>query len=520
MTKVVHILTLFFMGALAMNAHAENYKMYINGEFVDSESGRMRDILDPANQELIAKVPEGTRGDAQRAIRAARDAFDIEKGDQKRVSWRWMDHKTRGAYLKKIAAELYGRADELARLEVRNNGKILAEAKGDILATAELFEQYANWAGTVCGKIIPVGNNDLHCSTVYEPIGVCAGITPWNYPLYIAAWKIAPAIATGNTVVLKPSELTPLTTLELAKIFYKVGLPPGVVNIVTGTGVEVGAELSSNPQVDKIAFTGGTETGRLIAVAAAQTFKKCSLELGGKSAQIVFADADLEKAVDGAILGIFTNQGEVCSAGSRLLLEKSIHDRFVSRLMERIQEKGIRLGHGLEEASKMGPLISKGHREKVLGHIAQGIRDGAILLIGGGIPKDERLVAGFFVEPTVFDHVTPKMALATEEIFGPVLSILTFEPGATATETEANAIRMANDSVYGLAAGVWTQSGSRAQRVTPQLNVGIVWVNTFDLTLNELPWGGRKKSGYGRELGLEGLLEYLEPKQVIQNIAE
>jgi betaine-aldehyde dehydrogenase len=510
MQKLYYLLTLSsFLMSFYVNAEPRHYQMFINGEFRDSVSGRTREIRDPANQELIAVVPEGTKEDAILAIEAARHAYD-------NGIWRNMENKDREALLKGVAARIREKAEVLAELEVKNNGKPIGEARGDISATADLFEQYAVWAGTIGGEIVPVSKN-LLCSVVYEPIGVCAGITPWNYPLYMTAWKVAPALATGNTVVLKPSELTPMTTLELAEIFHELKFPNGVINFITGTGAEVGSVLSIHPQVDKIAFTGGTETGQKVAISAATSFKRCSLELGGKSAQIVFADANLDKAIDGVMLGIFANQGEVCSAGSRLLIEESIHDQFVEKLVEKTSK--IKLGHGLNPDTNMGPLVSSSQRGRVESYIKIGIDSGAKLLIGGGRPKDQGLADGYFIEPTIFDKVTPEMRIAQEEIFGPVLSIITFKSGATSVETEAHAIQIANDSEYGLAAGVWTENGARAERVTRELNVGIVWVNTFDTTANQLPWGGRKKSGYGRELGWSGLLEYLDQKTILKNIA-
>ena len=491
--------------------------MYINGEFVSSQSGRTRPIINPANQEVIAIVPEGDSADAQRAIQAARTAFDLPPNSTK-TSWRWMPHQERSRVLREVARRVREESESLAALEVQNNGKPLHEARGDILGTADLFEQYAAWASTITGKHFSVAPQDLDCSVYYEPIGVCAGITPWNYPLYIAAWKIAPALATGNSIILKPSEVTPLTTLELARLIHEAGVPAGVVNIVTGTGLEVGTPLTESPLVDRVAFTGGKVTGRVIGEKSGRSLKKCSLELGGKSAQIIFADADLDRAVDGVMLGIFTNQGEVCSAGSRVLLDEKIHDLFVDKLMSKMRLNPMRLGSGLEPETHMGPLVTETQRQKVLAAIESGKKSGAKLLIGGGIPKEERLKNGFFVEPTVFDQVTCEMPIAQEEIFGPVLCLMTFKSSTDVKETEANAIALAHASDYGLAAGVWTENAARATRVIRQLNVGIVWHNTYDTTFNELPWSGRKQSGHGYELGWEGLHEYLVPKQVVRYI--
>ncbi|HMY20670.1 MAG TPA: aldehyde dehydrogenase family protein, partial [Polyangium sp.] len=340
---------------------------------------------------------------------------------------------------------------------------------------------------------------------VREPIGLCGQIIPWNFPLLMAAWKLAPALAAGNTCVLKPSELTPLTALELGRMMLDVGFPAGVVNIITGPGAGVGEELAESPRVDKIAFTGGTVTGRKIMQAAAGNLKKVTLELGGKNPNLVFADADLECAVDGALYGAFVNQGEVCSAGSRLLVERSIHDRFVEAMLAKVPR--IKLSHGLDEGCKMGPLISGPHRDKVLSYINIGIEEGARLVCGGKPPADPALSKGFFVEPTIFVDVTPKMRIAREEIFGPVLSVIPFD-------SEEEAIAIANDSEYGLAAAVWTKNVTRAHRVVRELRAGVTWVNTYHPTYNEMPWGGYKQSGIGRELGLYGIEGYLETKQV------
>jgi len=338
-----------------------------------------------------------------------------------------------------------------------------------------------------------------------EPVGVCAQIIPWNYPLLMSAWKLAPALAAGNTCILKPSELTPLTALELAKIIHSAQLPPGVVNVITGTGADAGEPLAASPRVDKVAFTGGTVTGRKIVQAASSNLKRVTLELGGKNPNIVFADSNFEAAVDGALFAAFANQGEVCSAGSRLLVERSIHDRFVEALVAKVPR--IKLGPGLQSGVKMGPLVSEAHRAKVESYIEIGRNEGARLRCGGKRPADPQLANGYFLEPTIFDQVTPQMRIAREEIFGPVLSVIPFD-------TEEEAIAIANDTDYGLAAAVWTQNITRAHRVIAKLRAGITWVNTYHPTYNEMPWGGYKQSGTGRELGLYGIEGYLEIKQV------
>ncbi len=473
------------------------HQMLIGGAWVDSASGQTRELRDPANGELVAIVPEAGREDARRAIDAAREAFD-------RGSWRKTSAFDRAKLLFKLGEALHRQADALARLEVRSCGKPLVEAQFDIADAANCFEFYGGLATKIHGETMNVPGNSMSY-VVREPIGVCGQIIPWNFPLLMAAWKLAPALAAGNTCVLKPSELTPLTALELGRMMLDVGFPAGVVNIITGPGAGVGEELAESPRVDKIAFTGGTVTGRKIMQAAAGNLKKVTLELGGKNPNLVFADADLECAVDGALYGAFVNQGEVCSAGSRLLVERSIHDRFVEAMLAKVPR--IKLSHGLDEGCKMGPLISGPHRDKVLSYINIGIEEGARLVCGGKPPADPALSKGFFVEPTIFVDVTPKMRIAREEIFGPVLSVIPFD-------SEEEAIAIANDSEYGLAAAVWTKNVTRAHRVVRELRAGVTWVNTYHPTYNEMPWGGYKQSGIGRELGLYGIEGYLETKQV------
>ncbi|MGK5083550.1 aldehyde dehydrogenase family protein [Bdellovibrionota bacterium FG-1] len=481
----------------------KNYNMFINGKWVEAKAKKTRSITDPGNGELVAQVAEADREDAIMAIDAARKAFD-------HGSWRKMTALDRSKLLLKIADGIREQGKILAELEVRNCGKPLAEAEFDVADAANCFEFYAGLATKVHGETMQVPANSLSY-VVREPIGVCAQIIPWNFPLLMAAWKLAPALAAGNTCILKPSELTPLTALALAKIIEAVGLPEGVVNVITGPGAGAGEELAVNGQVDKVAFTGGTATGRRIMSSATGNLKKVSLELGGKNPNIVFADADFECAVDGALFGAFANQGEVCSAGSRLLVEKSIHAALVAAILKKIPR--IQLGHGLSPGVKMGPLVSAAHREKVESYIKIGIEEGATLICGGKRPSGKEFEKGNFLEPTIFDGVKPTMRIAREEIFGPVLSIIPFE-------NEEQAIQLANDTEYGLAAAVWTKNVTRAIRVTRELRAGIIWVNTYHPTYNELPWGGYKQSGNGRELGLYGIEEYLETKQVNINLDE
>jgi len=481
----------------------KRYQMLIGGSWVDSASGETRELRDPANSEVVAIVPESSREDARRAISAAREAFD-------RGPWRKTTALDRAKLLFKLGEAINREADALARLEVQSCGKPLAEAQYDVADAANCFEFYGGLATKIHGETMQVPANSMSY-VVREPIGVCGQIIPWNYPLLMAAWKLAPALAAGNTCVLKPSELTPLTALELGRIITEVGFPAGVVNIITGPGAGAGEELAESMQVDKVAFTGGTVTGRKILQATAGNLKKVTLELGGKNPNVVFADADFECAVDGALFGAFANQGEVCSAGSRVLVERSIHDKFVEAMLAKIPR--IKLAHGLEDGCKMGPLVSGPHRDKVLSYIKIGVDEGAKLVCGGKPPADPALANGFFVEPTIFVNVTPQMRIAREEIFGPVMSVIPFD-------TEEEAIAIANDTEYGLAAAVWTKSVTRAHRVIRELRAGITWVNTYHPTFNEMPWGGYKQSGTGRELGLYGIEAYLETKQVNINLDE
>ena len=486
-----------------MGHEIKKYKMLIGGEFVNAASGKTREICDPGNGKVVAIVPESSKADIDAAVSQARDAFD-------HGPWRQTSALDRGKLLFKIADGIRARAAKLAELEVLSCGKPLAEAEYDIADAANCFEFYAGMATKIHGETMQVPANSLSF-VVREPIGVCGQSVPWNFPLLMTAWKLAPALAAGNTCVLKPSELTPLTALDLAEIIVDAGIPAGVVNIVTGPGPGCGDVLSAHPQVDKIAFTGGTNTGRQVMAAATGNLKKVSLELGGNNPNIVFADADFEAAVDGALFGAFANQGEVCSAGSRLLVDRKIHKKFVEAMLKKIPN--IKLGHGLEEGVKMGPLVSRQHLEKVEGYVAAGISEGAKLVCGGKRPSNAALAKGNFLEPTIFDDVTPAMKIAREEIFGPVLSVIPFD-------TEEEAIQIANDTEYGLAAGVWSTNINRALRVVRELRCGITWINTYHPTFNEMPWGGYKQSGSGRELGLYGIEAYLEVKQVNINLDE
>jgi betaine-aldehyde dehydrogenase len=478
----------------------ETIPMYVDGRWKLAEDGATRDLINPSNGETIATVTEGGERDAELAIRSARRAFD-------EGPWRSVGAADRSALLLKVADAIDARRDEFVRIDTLNNGKPLRECEYDAIDAANCFRYYAGLATKPHGQTFDVPGPS-QSFTVREPIGVCGQIVPWNYPLLMAVWKLAPALAAGNVCVLKPAELTPLSALRLAAIFEELEFPAGVVNIVLGPGATVGHAIASSPLVDKIAFTGGTKTGRSIMQAAASNLKNVSLELGGKSPNVVFADADFETAVDYALFAIYANAGQVCSAGSRLLLEKQLHDRFVERLVERA--KKIRVGDGFDPRTEMGPIVSPLHRERVEAYIKAGIDEGARLLCGGARIEGP-LANGNFIEPTIFDGTAPEMRIVREEIFGPVLVVQTFDD-------EAGAIRTANDTIYGLAGAVFTKDIAKAHRVIREMRAGITWINTFHPTYNEAPWGGYKQSGFGRELGTYGYDAYTEVKQINVNL--
>ncbi|MDH4618730.1 aldehyde dehydrogenase family protein [Brevibacillus sp. AY1] len=476
-------------------------RLFINGEWVASSSGETFEVRNPANGKVIALAAKGTREDTKRAIEAARYAFD-EGG------WGESKARDRAELLWKVADLIEARAEEFAQTDTRNNGKPLRESRYDVTDAVNQFRYYAGLCTKPQGQTYDVPD-EIQAMVVREPIGVVGAITCWNYPLVMNAQKVAPALAAGNTLVLKPADLTPLTTIMLFECLEQAGFPPGVVNLVTGPGSVVGDEISRNELVDKVAFTGGTETGIAIMKNAADTVKKLSLELGGKSPNIVFADADFETAVDYALFAIFANQGEVCSAGSRLILEESIYEPFVARLVERAQK--IVVGDGADPETEMGPLISAEHMERVLSYIQLGRDEGAQLLCGGNRLTDQGRENGYYIEPTIFAADRNDLRIVQEEIFGPVLVVQKFS-------TEQEAIRLANSTKYGLAGAVFTSDGAKAQRVIRKLRAGITWINTYHPTFNEAPWGGYKMSGIGRELGTFGYEAYTEVKQINVNL--
>ncbi|MFI8581459.1 aldehyde dehydrogenase family protein [Ectopseudomonas khazarica] len=472
--------------------------LFIDGQWLAAQSGEHFDVFDPSDASLLARVAAAGRADVDLAVRAARRAFDA--GD-----WPRLGGRQRAAVLRRIADGIRARQDELALLEVRDNGKPLPEAQWDIADAAGCFDFYADLAAGLDDdeRTVPLGDARFRASVVREPVGVAAAVIPWNYPLLMAAWKVAPALAAGCAMVLKPSELTPLSALELAGIANDAGLPPGVLNVLPGLGSEAGAALVEHPGVDKIAFTGSLPTGSRIMQAAAREVKNISLELGGKSPFIVFADSDIEAAVEWIMFGIFWNQGQVCSATSRVLVERALYPDLLQRLSEEAQK--IRIGNGLEDGVLLGPLVSAGQHAKVSAAIAQGITDGARLVCGGKPPAG--LEQGWFMQPTVFADVALDCALWREEIFGPVVCVNPFD-------SEADALRLANDSEFGLAAAVMSADLERCERLARRLQAGIVWINCSQPTFSELPWGGVKRSGIGRELGEWGLDNYLETKQI------
>ncbi len=475
----------------------QTYQHYINGNWTAPASGKSFDSANPGNGENWAKIAHGNAADVDAAVAAAKAAFDGGWGESKPTA--------RGKLLYKLAELIERDVDHLAEIEVRDNGKLLGEVKMQIHYMAEWYRYYGGLADKVEGAVIPTEKDGMLNYTRYEPLGVVGLITPWNSPLLLLAWKLSTALAAGNTVVIKPSEFTSASTLEFMNLICEAGFPPGVVNVVTGFGADTGAALVAHQDVAKIAFTGSSLSGRNIYQSAAGALKHVTLELGGKSPNIVFEDANLEAAVMGAISGIFGATGQTCIAGSRLLLQKSIHDRFVERLIE--VAKGARVGNPMSPDTHIGPITTPPQYQKVLDYIDIANKEGATCVLGGGPCVVDDAPGGQFVQPTIFTGVDNKMRIAQEEVFGPVLAILPFE-------SEEEAIAIGNDVDFGLAAGVWTENIGRALRMSEKLRAGTVWVNTYRVVSYASPFGGYKRSGIGRENGLEAIKQYMQVKSV------
>ena len=476
----------------------QKYQMYIDGKYVDSVSAKWFDSYNPYSGEPWAQIAQGNADDVDRAVRVAHRAYT-------EGPWSELTASQRGLLLHKLGDLVARDARKLAETEVRDNGKLIAEMQGQLNYIPQWYYYFGGLADKIQGTVPPIDKKGYFNFTRHEPLGVVAAITPWNSPLLLVAYKLAPALAAGNTVVIKPSEFTSASTLEFVKLFEEAGFPPGVVNVVTGFGKDVGSPLVEHPLVKKITFTGSDATGRAINELAAKTFKRVSLELGGKSPNIVFADANLEDAANGAVSGIFAATGQSCIAGSRLLLQESIHDAFVEKLLA--IAKTARMGDPMSPDTQIGPVTTRPQYEKVLGYIDIAKKEGAKLLLGGGPATRAECGKGWFVEPTVFADVSNKMRIAQEEVFGPVLSVIKFKD-------EDEALAIANDVRFGLGAGVWTSDIGRAFRMSARIQAGTVWVNTYRAVSYMAPFGGFKDSGLGRENGIDAIRDYLQVKSV------
>jgi aldehyde dehydrogenase (NAD+) len=474
------------------------YQMFVDGGWIDSSEDKWIEARNPYSGDVWAMIPKGNSNDVHMAVTAAHRAFSDSE-------WSNLTASDRGAMLVNLAEVMEEHAEHLAEIEVRDNGKLFAEVVNQTRYLTKWFRYFGGLADKLEGTVPPIDKPHVLNFTKHEPLGVCACITPWNSALLLMAWKVAPALAAGNTVVIKPSEETSASTLEFAALLKKTLIPPGVINVVTGYGHEVGAALVSHPKVRKIAFTGGESGGRAVNTAAAQDFKRVTLELGGKSANIVFDDANIDNALDGAISGIFAATGQTCIAGSRLLLQRSIHDEFLKRLLDKV--RGIRFGDPMDPNTQVGPITTKAQYDTILSYIEIAHNDGARCVLGGKPAAQPEFAKGYFVEPTIFVDVTTEMRIAQEEVFGPVLAVLPFEK-------DDDAIAIANDVNYGLAAGVWTNDLTRSLKMADKLQAGTVWVNTYRSTSYTTPFGGYKLSGIGRENGAEAIKEYTQTKSV------
>ncbi len=476
--------------------------LYIDGQWKAARNGRVREILDPADASVLTIVSEGGGDDAEDAIAAARRAFDTGE-------WRHVSDDERGQLLGRIADLLQRDREEIAVMESLDTGKTIEEGGIDVDDVTNVFRYYAGLAGKDAGRLVSAPEG-VHSKVVYEPVGVCGMITPWNYPLLQLSWKMAPALAAGNTMVVKPSEITPVTTAKLVELTEEAGVPAGVVNLVTGSGPDAGAPLSQHPDVDLVSFTGGLATGRRIMAAASDTVKNIALELGGKNPNIVFPDVDLDTAVDYALNAAFFHSGQVCSAGARLIVHNDVHDAFTTELARRAE--AIRIGRGQDEGVRCGPLVSAEHRAKVEAAVERGVEEGARIIAGGRRPDDPALAEGYFYRPTVFVDCESSMDIVQTEVFGPVVTVERFE-------TEQQAIDLGNDTDYGLSGGVWTNDTARGERVAAALRHGTIWINDYGPYFPGAEWGGYGRSGIGRELGFAGLDEYREAKHIYRNLA-
>ncbi|HWT02915.1 MAG TPA: aldehyde dehydrogenase family protein [Pyrinomonadaceae bacterium] len=482
----------------AASDQPRKYQLFIDGQWVDAESGKTFTTPNPATGQTLAEVAEADKADIDKAVAAARKAFEGK--------WSKMSARDRGRLMYKLAQLIEENSTELAALETADNGKPIRESQYvDLPQVVENFEYFAGYATKIEGETIPVPGQMFNY-TLREPIGVCGQIIPWNFPLLMAAWKLAPALAAGNTVVLKPAEQTPVNAMELGRLIQEAGFPDGVVNIVPGYGETAGAALAAHPGIDKVAFTGSTEVGKIIARAAADNLTKVSLELGGKAPNIVFADADMEQAVNGAMMGIFFNQGQVCCAGSRLFLAEEIKDEFLDRFKEKAQK--VKVGDPMDAGTHMGPQVSEEQLNRIKGYVDIAREEGASVLTGGCPPQLEGdFQQGYFFQPTIFGEVNNQMRVAQEEIFGPVTSVITFA-------NEEELIKQANETIYGLSAGIWTRDIVRAHRFAKEIHAGTIWINTFNMFNAASPFGGFKQSGYGREMGKHALELYTQVKSV------